>query len=204
MLAVQVFALAFFAQFGTQLASAASLYVPLLNVTDGAPISVDVEGVDDTGHTTWVVQLGAPSGTFTATDVFLAPGTLVADATTAHFVENVPSGLAATIDCGINNGQAACVAVASILGTATTVTTTQPVIPVEVQAASIPTSSPPLTDAAGATTMPTPTSVQSGSTGATGATGPSSSQKPHNGAGQNAWSAFGYAMVGIVAGHFAQ
>ncbi|KAI9057535.1 hypothetical protein FKP32DRAFT_1681394 [Trametes sanguinea] len=143
------------------LASAASLYVPLLNVTDDAPISADVVGVDDSGHTTWVVQLG----------------TLVADATTAHFVENVPSGLAATIDCSINNGQAACVAVASILSTATSVTTTQPVISIEVQVAATPTSAPTLTtDVFGAPTITSSsTSIPSGSTVA-GTAGPSSTQ----------------------------
>ena len=35
---------------------------------DGVPITADPIGVDASGHTTWVIATGAPSGTFTATE----------------------------------------------------------------------------------------------------------------------------------------
>ncbi|KAI9057533.1 hypothetical protein FKP32DRAFT_1340468 [Trametes sanguinea] len=192
-------AIIFVAGYGAELvAAASSLYIPLV-ATEGAPITVDVEGVDDTGHTTYLVQLGTPSGTFTANDLLLPPATLVADATTVHMVDNLPgpSGLAYTVDCSISNGEAACVAAASAFGMTTLVTTTEPASSIEVQVAAAPTSAP-TTDAPGAaTTMPT-----SGSTGSSGSAAPSSTKKPDNGAGGYGPSIAGYSVIAAVSVYF--
>ena len=43
-------------------AAVTSLYIPIL---DPQPITADLEGVDDSGHTTWRIGPGVTSGTFT-------------------------------------------------------------------------------------------------------------------------------------------
>ncbi|OSD03704.1 hypothetical protein PYCCODRAFT_1476659 [Trametes coccinea BRFM310] len=206
MFAQQLLAIALFAGCSTQLAAAAvsSLYIPLIN-TEGVPVTVDVEGVDDSGHTTYLVQSGTPSGTYTAGNAIFPPGTLVADSTTAHFVENVPgpSGFALTVDCSISDGQASCLGVESVFGITTSITDIDSVSSIEVQVAATPTSPPPITgtDATGSATT-TPTSAPGGSTGASSAAGPSSTKKPNNGAVGYGSSPFGFAVVGIAAGYF--
>ncbi|KAI9057534.1 hypothetical protein FKP32DRAFT_1689129 [Trametes sanguinea] len=199
MFAQPLLALALFIGAGTQLANAAvsSLYVPILN-TEGVPLTVDVEGVDNTGHTTYLVQLGTPSGTYTADNEIVPPATLVEDSTTAHFVENVSgsgsSALGYTIDCSIGAGQASCIGVLSVFGTMTTEIDVEPVSSIEVQVAATPTFTPSITGTA--------TSVPSGGSGASSAAGPSSTKK--SGASRNRSSALGYAVVvGLVAGYFA-
>ncbi|KAL7278601.1 hypothetical protein ACG7TL_007602 [Trametes sanguinea] len=211
MFAQQLLAIALFAGCSTQLVAAAvsSLYIPLIN-TEGVPVTVDVEGVDDSGHTTYLVQRHPERNLHRGKRDLSAralntSGTLVADSTTAHFVENVPgpSGFALTVDCSISDGQASCLGVESVFGITTSITDIDSVSSIEVQVAATPTSPPPITgtDATGSATM-TPTSAPGGSTGASSAAGPSSTKKPNNGAGGYGSSPFGFAMVGIAAGYF--
>lgn len=54
------------------LAGVVSLYIADL---DGSPYTADPIGVDQDGHTTWRVDIGAASGTFTATQGAGTPGT---------------------------------------------------------------------------------------------------------------------------------
>ncbi|KAI0351654.1 hypothetical protein OH77DRAFT_1439155 [Trametes cingulata] len=91
--------------------TAATLYIPLL---DPQPITADVEGVDASGHTTWRIGPGVPSGTFTQDPGLFASATLVEGATDAHLVEiDTVLGLSLSGDCGISGGVAACTVVGS-------------------------------------------------------------------------------------------
>ncbi len=42
-----------------------SLYIPEAIAGEGVPITADPIGTDNTGHTTWRIAAGTPSGTFT-------------------------------------------------------------------------------------------------------------------------------------------
>ncbi|CDO70410.1 hypothetical protein BN946_scf184999.g51 [Trametes cinnabarina] len=210
----------------SQVATApASLYIPLFEAP-GMPIAADIEGVDESGHTTWRLAPGTLSGTFTITNAgFVPTATLVADATTAHLVENF-AGFAVfeTTDCGISDGLANCVVAASGFGEASTITTMQPVSALEVQIGGTPTvaPSPVGTDVAGLTTISS--SVGTTATGAplspipgsgSGTAGPSSTEPSNPNPKANGdvsgrlysgsrSSAFGYAAVAaLVIGTFA-
>ncbi|KAI0334143.1 hypothetical protein GY45DRAFT_1367675 [Cubamyces sp. BRFM 1775] len=146
-------ALAVLSMFGAQSAAATSLYIPLL---DPQPITADIEGVDDSGHTTWRLGPGVASGTLTDDSGLFTSATLVAGATDAHLIENDPSlSFAITIDCGLNSGIAACTAIGSAAGIVSTVTTTEAVSAFEVQVASTPTGT-------GTAVTPTATSGETG------------------------------------------
>ncbi|KAM5538861.1 hypothetical protein V8D89_007583 [Ganoderma adspersum] len=77
-------------------AAVVSLYIPGGLADDGVPVTADPIGTDSTGHTTWVLAVGSPSGTFTASET--APtsiiGTLVAGSTDVHLSETTADGTA--------------------------------------------------------------------------------------------------------------
>ncbi|PIL26053.1 hypothetical protein GSI_11807 [Ganoderma sinense ZZ0214-1] len=77
-------------------ATIVSLLVPGDLVDDGLPITANPIGTDSTGHTTWVLAVGAPSGTFTASETGATPqaDTLVAGATDMHIIETSADGTA--------------------------------------------------------------------------------------------------------------
>lgn len=56
-------------------AAVVSLYVPGGLADDGVPVTADPIGTDSTGHTTWVLAVGSPSGTFTASET--APTSII-------------------------------------------------------------------------------------------------------------------------------
>ncbi|EJF59242.1 hypothetical protein DICSQDRAFT_172225 [Dichomitus squalens LYAD-421 SS1] len=67
-------------------AAVVSLYIPSNVFGEGVPLTADPIGVDASGHTTWVLATGSPSGTFTATlpSVTWLNVTLVEGPTDAH------------------------------------------------------------------------------------------------------------------------
>ncbi|KAI0632826.1 hypothetical protein C8Q77DRAFT_848840 [Trametes polyzona] len=77
-----------------------TLYIPLV---DPQPITADIEGVDASGHTTWRLGPGVPSGTLTQDAGSPFPSaTLVAGPTDVHFVAVDPTeGASAQVDCGL-------------------------------------------------------------------------------------------------------
>ncbi|CDO70411.1 hypothetical protein BN946_scf184999.g52 [Trametes cinnabarina] len=154
------------AGYGANYATAqTSLYIPIL---DPGPVTADIEGVDDTGHTTWRIGPGIPSGTLTDDSELFTSATLVADATSLHLVENDSSlDFAITIDCGVNNGQAVCTAVGSGNGMASMATTTQPASAFDVQFGGA-------TSAPSGTNTIAPTGSQSSNASSGGASAPAS------------------------------
>ncbi|KAI9435178.1 hypothetical protein H4582DRAFT_1973411 [Lactarius indigo] len=82
-----------------------SLFVPGF---DPQPLSAAELGTDGQGRTTWEIVPGSPTGTFTEVD-FVGTATLVEGPNDAHLVyNNAPLSVTLDIQCGINNGIAAC------------------------------------------------------------------------------------------------
>ncbi|KAI0656227.1 hypothetical protein C8Q70DRAFT_935755 [Cubamyces menziesii] len=138
------------------LADVTTLYIPGF---DPQPITADIEGVDDSGHTTWRVGQGTPSGSYTQDPGILVSATLVEGSTDAHFVEMdtaLPFSLSA--DCGISGGIAVCTVAADIQGEASTDTETETASGFAVQLGSV----PAMTTATGSSTTGFP-----GTTGST-------------------------------------
>ncbi|KAJ8472944.1 hypothetical protein ONZ51_g8186 [Trametes cubensis] len=178
---------------GEACAAATSLYIPLL---DPQPITADIEGVDNSGHTTWRIGPGVASGTLTEDSGLFTSATLVAGATDAHLVENDSVlSFAITIDCGLNSGIAACTAVGSAADIVSTATTTEAVSAFEVQVASTATGT-------GATASPTATSGQIsqslGSTPTKTSTGTDSGALSPTGGSGNGASAVGLSSLLVV------
>ncbi|KAI0351657.1 hypothetical protein OH77DRAFT_1429485 [Trametes cingulata] len=100
---------------GVQSAVAATtLFIPGVDVQ---PITADIEGVDASGHTTWRVGPGVPSGTYTEDGLVVVSATLVAGPTDVHFVENdTADDFAVTEDCAISGGVAVCTVSGHIQG----------------------------------------------------------------------------------------
>ncbi|KAI9455671.1 hypothetical protein BJY52DRAFT_1279071 [Lactarius psammicola] len=82
-----------------------SLFIPGF---DPQPLSAGNLGTDGQGRTTWEIVPGSPTGTFDEV-AFVGTATLVEGPSDAHLVYN-NAQLSATLDiqCGINNGIAAC------------------------------------------------------------------------------------------------
>ncbi|KAI9057532.1 hypothetical protein FKP32DRAFT_1598096 [Trametes sanguinea] len=201
----------FSAAYGTRyVAAATSLYIPFF---DPDPVTAAVEeGVDDTGHTTWRLGPGVPSGTLTGDSDLFTSATLVADATSAHLVENDSAlSFAITVDCGISNGVAVCTDVGSEAGFVSTTTATETASAFEVQVGSA-TGTP----AGTATTTGSATQTAASTTGASAGSGSgsaptapgsstgtsSASQSATQGAGNGASrlvsSVAGYTVVAMV------
>ncbi|KAI0370903.1 hypothetical protein BV20DRAFT_907811, partial [Pilatotrama ljubarskyi] len=112
-------------------AGAATLFIPGVDVQ---PITADIEGVDASGHTTWRVGPGFPSGTYTEDGLVVVSATLVAGPTDVHFVENdTADGFAVTEDCAISGGVAVCTVSGQIQGETRVDTETDTVSAFEVQ-----------------------------------------------------------------------
>ncbi|KAH9887080.1 hypothetical protein C8Q73DRAFT_795104 [Cubamyces lactineus] len=178
---------------GAQNAAATSLYIPLL---DPQPITADIEGVDNSGHTTWRIGPGVASGSLTEDSGLFTSATLVAGATDAHLIENDPSlSFAITIDCVLNSGIAACTAVGSAAGIVSTATTTEAISAFEVQVASAPTGT-------AATATPTAKSGQtnqsSGGTPSKTSTGTDGGVSSPTGGSGNGASAIGLPALLVV------
>ncbi|RPD66531.1 hypothetical protein L226DRAFT_479272 [Lentinus tigrinus ALCF2SS1-7] len=104
-------------------AAETTLFIPGF---DPQQITVDVEGVDASGHTTYRFGPGVTSGTFEDEPGIIGSATLVAGATDAHLVWNNPeAGISMSEDCGIANGIAVCTAVAAVDGVIQTVVATE-------------------------------------------------------------------------------
>ncbi|CDO69986.1 hypothetical protein BN946_scf184836.g60 [Trametes cinnabarina] len=105
-------------------ADVTTLYIPGF---DPQAVTADIEGVDASGHTTWRIGPGVPSGTFTEDGgMVFASATLVEGPTDAHFVEADPMiSVALTEDCGISGGIAVCTMAGHIQGETTTDTETE-------------------------------------------------------------------------------
>ncbi|KAJ3001883.1 hypothetical protein NUW54_g6157 [Trametes sanguinea] len=88
-------------------ADVTTLYIPGY---DPQAVTADIEGVDASGHTTWRLGPGVPSGTFTGNGgMELASITLVEGPTDAHLVESDPMiSFLAVEDCGFSGGIAVC------------------------------------------------------------------------------------------------
>ncbi|KAJ8474657.1 hypothetical protein ONZ51_g7062 [Trametes cubensis] len=118
------------------LADVTTLYIP---GADPQPITADIEGVDGSGHTTWRIGQGIPSGSYTQDPGILVSATLVEGSTDAHFVEidtALPFSLSA--DCGISGSIAVCTVAADIQGEASTDTETETASGFAVQLGSVP------------------------------------------------------------------
>ncbi|TBU31193.1 hypothetical protein BD311DRAFT_657332 [Dichomitus squalens] len=83
-------------------AAVVSLYIPSNVFDEGVPLTADPIGVDASGQTTWVLAIGSPSGTFTATlpSVTGLNVTLVEGPTDAH-VAATQSDTVLREDCAI-------------------------------------------------------------------------------------------------------
>jgi len=82
-----------------------SLFIPGF---DPQPLSVNNLGTDGQGRTTWEIVPGSLTGTFTEA-AFVGTATLVEGPNDAHLVyNNAQLSLTLDIQCGINNGIAAC------------------------------------------------------------------------------------------------
>ncbi|OJT14261.1 hypothetical protein TRAPUB_9203 [Trametes pubescens] len=142
--------------------AAATLYIPFF---DPQPITADIEGVDASGHTTWRIGPGVPSGTLTEDSDLFASATLVAGPTDLHLVENdTELNFAITADCGLNGAVAVCTVDASAgdIVSTTIITTTANAFDVQVAA----TAQVTPTDSSGTeTATPTATSGSDQQTG---------------------------------------
>ncbi|KAL1938983.1 hypothetical protein VTO73DRAFT_11136 [Trametes versicolor] len=206
-----------------QYVAAATLYIPFL---DPQPITADIEGVDASGHTTWRIGPGVPSGTLTDDSDLFASATLIAGPTDLHLIENDSSlSFAITADCGLNGAVAVCTVDASAVDMVSTTILTTTVAAFDVQVAATAQVTP--TDTAGtATATPTASSADQqsgglkvtatasvppriGTSGSPPAATDSGSATPSatggsNGAGRVGSSAFGLGMsVALVAMWFA-
>jgi len=133
-----------------------SLYIPGF---DPQPISAIELGAGSDGRTTWLIEPGSPTGTFTAPD-FLGTATLIAGPNDAHIIMSV-DGLSADEQCRISGGLADCTVVIVQDGVTSTDVDQETVSPFVVQggtAAPAPTSGPGL----GTSAPGSPTSAPSG------------------------------------------
>ncbi|KAH9856344.1 hypothetical protein C2E23DRAFT_811071 [Lenzites betulinus] len=114
-------------------AAAATLYIPLL---DPQPITADIEGVDSSGHTTWRIGPGVPSGTLTEDSGLFTSATLIAGPTDIQLIENdTELGFAITADCGVSGGIAVCTVAASAASIVSTTIATETAVGFDVQVA---------------------------------------------------------------------
>ncbi|KAI9057577.1 hypothetical protein FKP32DRAFT_1598151 [Trametes sanguinea] len=88
-------------------ADVTTLYIPGY---DPQAVTADIEGIDASGHTTWRLGPGVPSGTFTADrGMVSASVTLVEGPSDAHLVESDSTlSFLAVEDCGFSRGIALC------------------------------------------------------------------------------------------------
>ncbi|KAI0351655.1 hypothetical protein OH77DRAFT_1523989 [Trametes cingulata] len=182
----QLLSIPFLAALGAQHATALSLYIPF---TDPQAVTADIEGVDESGHTTWRMGHGVPSGSFTDDPGFtpLPSGTVIEGSTDVQF-NQIATGSGYTLsvggDCGINDGVALCTIVASGPHTLFTTTRAETITPIEVQVASsvaagaAGASESSITAAGGSTVSPaaTATSTSLSSSGAPSDSGPASTE----------------------------
>ncbi|KAI0370899.1 hypothetical protein BV20DRAFT_965975 [Pilatotrama ljubarskyi] len=170
--------------FGVQHVTAATLYIPFL---DPQPVTADIEGVDASGHTTWRIGPGVPSGTLTDDIGLFTSATLVEGATDAHLVEIATGsldGFAVSADCGISGGIAVCIVVASGNGIISTDTATETASGFDVQLGA-------------ATATGAPTASVTGTSGTSvGTSAPGASGSPAASAGSGAGSGSGAAPTG--------
>ncbi|KAH8984570.1 hypothetical protein EDB86DRAFT_2962704 [Lactarius hatsudake] len=83
----------------------ASIFIPGF---DPQPLSAGELGTDGQGRTTWEIVPGTPTGTFDEA-AFVGTATLVEGPNDAHLVyKNAQLSMTLDIQCGINNGIAAC------------------------------------------------------------------------------------------------
>ncbi|KAF8589203.1 hypothetical protein K439DRAFT_1405270 [Ramaria rubella] len=152
--------------FFEDVAADVSLYIPGADVQ---PISAGLLGVGSDGQTTWQLQQGSATGTFTDPDDFGFPGTATLiegpnDAFLTLAVADPTDGtLAAGYSCSISGSIANCNVVASEDGSLTTLTDTETVAPFLVQGGST-------TTGAGASSGPSST-ASSGSPAQTNISG---------------------------------
>ncbi|EIW60219.1 uncharacterized protein TRAVEDRAFT_70670 [Trametes versicolor FP-101664 SS1] len=169
-----------------------SLYVPGF---DPQALSVQVEGVDAQGRTTYLIGPGAASGTFDADDGLIGTATLVADATEAHIVYvDTLASLSVSEDCQVANGQAVCSGVVSAEGAVQTVVVTESATPFAVQVGSA-TAVPSAGSGVASGSTPTATAGSGASSGvsATSSAAPTTSSGAGNGVGKT-----GASMVGAL------
>ncbi|OJT08711.1 hypothetical protein TRAPUB_437 [Trametes pubescens] len=179
-----------------------SLYVPGF---DPQAITVDVEGVDAQGRTTYLIGPGASSGTFDGDDGLVGSATLVADATEAHIVyANTELSLSISEDCQVANGLAVCTGVVSAEGTVQTVAVTETASPFAVQAGSA-TAVPSAGSGSGSGSTPTPTAGSGASSGVsqTSSAAASATSGAGNGVGRTGASMVGaLGVAGLVSAFF--
>ncbi|KAI0830106.1 hypothetical protein BC628DRAFT_1313834 [Trametes gibbosa] len=194
-------------------AVATTIYIPLL---DPQPITADLEGVDSSGHTTWRIGPGVPSGTLTEDSGLFTSATLVAGPTDMHLVENDPAlSFAITADCGVDGGVAVCTVAASGNGVVSTTVQTETAVGFDVQVAATASiaGSGSSSSARGAPTplpMPSSGTPTTGSATGSGATpppsigtsdgsAPSATGGNNNGVGRIGSSAFGIGLSVVFA-----
>ncbi|KAI0370900.1 hypothetical protein BV20DRAFT_965976 [Pilatotrama ljubarskyi] len=157
----------FLTALGLQYVSALSLYVPF---TDPHAITADIEGVDESGHTTWRMGQGVPSGSFTQEPLFppMPSGTVILGSTDAHFIQiGTANGYTASVsgDCGLSGGRlAVCTIVASAPYTTFTTVKVEAITPIEVQLAASVAASATSTSAPSVTSTGEPSTPTTGTT----------------------------------------
>jgi len=148
-----------------------SLYIPGF---DPQPVTASVLGVAaDGSHTTWGIAPGQPSGTLS--DVgFNGPATLIEGPNDAEIIVSDQDEYVSA-SCGIANGLANCIAVATAQGIISTETFQETASPFAVQVGdtAAPTAgNSPSSPAASPTPTPTPTPTPNSPSPATGNTSP--------------------------------
>ncbi|KAN0135129.1 hypothetical protein V8E53_007020 [Lactarius tabidus] len=158
-----------------------SLFIPGF---DPQPLSVGDLGTDGQGRTTWEIVPGSLTGTFTE-PAFIGTATLVEGPNDAHLVYNNPE-ISVTLDiqCGINNGNAACTGIGGFEEVTTVVSPTQPVEPFVVQGGGPLTVSSSQATPSGSSVLPSETSKASGFITTTKAPSSSATSSPSS-AGSN-------------------
>ncbi|KAI1782958.1 hypothetical protein LXA43DRAFT_1068112 [Ganoderma leucocontextum] len=171
-----------------------SLYIPENVGGPGVPITADPIGTDNSGHTTWRIGLGAPSGTFTNVDSAFGAvtATLVEGSTDAHAFANIGGATSVREDCVIATATASGgVPIASCVfqiadGSSTgTIAGTETATPMPVQAAD---------KTGGSSGSPTKTTSGGSATGtpASGSSAPASTETGKgNGAGRTSFTGIG-------------
>ncbi|TCD64257.1 hypothetical protein EIP91_004326 [Steccherinum ochraceum] len=112
--------------------SQASLYIPSF---DPQPVSAEAIGVDASGHTTWLIAPGQPSGSLTDEADFIGTATMVAGPNDAEIVLSNDFEYVSE-SCTISNSLANCVVVATAQGIISTTTLQETASPFPVQVGS--------------------------------------------------------------------
>ncbi|KAI0752158.1 hypothetical protein C8Q74DRAFT_1373938 [Fomes fomentarius] len=179
-------------------AAVISLYIP------GAKpdvISANVLGTDDNGHTTWRLQPGVPSGTFTDADSAAFTATMVAGPTDAHIVRDDPVAGHLQNDCAVSDGLAACTIIVSDANGVMTAFATETVHPFEVQVVTLPPVGTAQTQGGSprvSTGTAAPAQLTGAGTGTTGNAEPEQTDKPNGTMGLRVGSMLTVTVLGMV------